>query len=622
MLLLLGLSTVSLSTVSSGQNAPATNTPDSATASTKISQPIDQPTTRDIKKAEKLFQHALRLHSSGQLSEALDTLETSRELNPAEPVYSTTEEFVRQQMVTKHLESGNQLLQEHHKIEAMAEFREALGLDPSSALAEQMLRESSGLDRPQPSVALQPLTFAPEAQLDPKPGRQKFSFRGNSRDLLQLVARSFGLTIAFDDSMVNRNVRFDIEDVDFWAALAAARRLTHTFVVPLSATEMLIANDTQDVRRRLERMSLRTFYYPEASSPQDLQEVVTLIRTLFDVRFVITNPGSSTVTVRAPARVLDAVEQLIDDLSAGRPQVMLEVQAIQVDESMSRQIGIGLPLQFKLFNINTELRNATSGANQALINQFLATGNINPADVVALLALLATQQQQQQSGTQSPLLQPFTTFGGGQTRTGIGLPPLSAHFQFNRSLFSSLQKTTIRAEQGHAANFHVGDRFPVPTSSFAPLLNIPSLPAALQSRVNNLQPIIPSYSYEDLGITLKMTPNVNAASEVILQLEINLKLLGATSFNNIPTISNREYKGTISTRDGQTSVIAGSISGSEVNTISGVPGISKVPVIGLATGVRNKQMSTNQLLLLITPHVVRAQRQPGSATETYMDGGN
>ena len=119
-----------------------------------------------------------------------------------------------------------------------------------------------------------------------------------------------------------------------------------------------------------------------------------------------------------------------------------------------------------------------------------------------------------------------------------------------------------------------------------------------------------------------MTPQVNAASDVVLQVELNLKSLGATVFNNIPVISNREYKGTISTRDGQTSVIAGSISGSEVNTVSGVPGISRVPGIGLAASVRNKQSSSSQLLLLVTPHVVRAQRPPGQATETYLDGGN
>jgi general secretion pathway protein D len=343
-----------------------------------------------------------------------------------------------------------------------------------------------------------------------------------------------------------------------------------------------------------------------------------LIRILFDVSHVLASPGSSTITVRAPARTLDAVERLIGDFSAGRPQVMLEIQAIQVDDSLSRELGIALPLQFKFFNINTELRNAISPANQAIINQFLNTGQINPADAAALLALLAAQQ----SGTQSPLLQPFTTFGGGRTRTGVGLPPLSAHFKFSHSMFSSLQKSTVRAEQGHVANFHVGERYPVPTSAFAPLLNLPSLPSSLRNSSTNLQPLIPSYTYEDLGVTLKLTPQVNALSEVSLQDELNLKSLGAVSFNGIPVISNREYKGTISTRDGQTSVIAGSISGSEVKSVVGAPGISRVPGLGLAASVRSKDVSSSQILLLITPYVLRGPPSREHATETFMEGGN
>ena len=83
----------------------------------------------------------------------------------------------------------------------------------------------------------------------------------------------------------------------------------------------------------------------------------------------------------------------------------------------------------------------------------------------------------------------------------------------------------------------------------------------------------------------------------------------------VPAVAGR-------TRDGQTSVLAGSISGSEVNTISGMPGISRVPGIGLATSVHGKDSSTSQILLLITPHVVRAPHQKPQATETYLDGSN
>src|SRR4051794_2582810 len=180
--------------------------------------PAQPPRVRksDANKAEQLFQRALRLQSSGKMSEALDAAEGSRELNPEVPAYASAAEFIRQQIVSRHLERGNQLLEHDRKIEAMAELRQALVLDPTNALAAQMLRESSGLDRPQPAVSLEPLGIQSEPQLDPKPGRQNFHLRGSSRDLFQAIGKAFGLIVTFDDSVVIRQVRFEVENVDFW----------------------------------------------------------------------------------------------------------------------------------------------------------------------------------------------------------------------------------------------------------------------------------------------------------------------------------------------------------------------------------------------------------------------
>src|SRR5712672_188203 len=109
LLLLLGSSTVS-----AGQDASG-----SAPPSRSVSK-------SDAKKAEQLFQRALRLQADGNTPAALTTAESSRELNPEQPAYASTAEFIRQQMVSKYLERGNQMMENDQRIEAMAEFRQAL----------------------------------------------------------------------------------------------------------------------------------------------------------------------------------------------------------------------------------------------------------------------------------------------------------------------------------------------------------------------------------------------------------------------------------------------------------------------------------------------------------------
>jgi len=371
---------------------------------------------------------------------------------------------------------------------------------------------------------------------------------------------------------------------------------------------MVIAADTQDAHRRLDHMSLRSFYIPTAGSPQDFQEIVNLIRTMLDVRFISANPTSSTLTVRAPRQSLEAAAQMIENLSEGRPQVLLEIRAMQMSEQKSQQLGISLPLQFTMFNLNSELRALGPNA-QDLINRFNA-GTLTASDLAAAQAALAASQN-------SPLTKGFATFGGGQTRFGVVIPPATAQFNYNDSVFSTLQHMTLRAEQGHPATFRVGDRFPVITGTFASTINVP-LPPSI--RATALQPITPSFAYEDLGITLKATPQVDGNSDVTMQLELAIRALGAVQFNNIPTITNREYKGTITVRDGETSVMAGSVDLTETKTLSGMPWASLVPGLRYAVSTTDKQRSASELLLLITPHVISAKRDKDAKTEKYLDG--
>jgi general secretion pathway protein D len=590
-------------------DAPAKASKTESAAPAKASQAERAaPTKADIKKSAKLFKHALRLHAeAGKLPEALEALEESTALNPSEPTYATTREYVKQELVAKHLDRGNQLADQNRRVEASAEFREALALDPSNTFAEQRLRDIWPAPEPAKTTPVA-FEYASEPELTPKPGKQNFAFRGDSRQLWQNIGRAFGIDVVFDESFASRPVRFEVGELDFNTAMQIARKVTHAFVLPMTPTQMVVAADTQDVHRRLDHMSLRSFYIPTAGSPQDFQEIVNLIRTMLDVRFISANPTSSTLTVRAPKQSLEAAAQMIENLAEGRPQVMLDIRALQFSQNKAQQIGVGLPLQFSIFNLNTELRALGPNA-QDLINKFNA-GTLTAADLAAAQAALAANQN-------SPLTKGFATFGGGQSRFGVVVPPASVQFNMTDSSFTSLQHMSLRAEQGHPATFRVGDRFPVITGTFASILSVP-LPSTVPSTA--LQPITPSFAYEDLGISLKATPQVNGNSEVTLQLELAIKALGAIQFNSIPTISNREYKGTITVRDGETTVMAGSIDQTETRSLSGMPWVSLIPGLGRAVSTTNKQSTTNQLLLLITPHVISAKRDKDAKTEKYLDG--
>ena len=129
-----------------------------------------------------------------------------------------------------------------------------------------------------------------EVRVVPNPALHEFHFRGDSHALLTQVAGAYGVTAEFDESVHTRRVHFDIESVDFYAAMRAACDVTGAFWVPLSEKQIYLARDNPENHRQFDHMGLRTFYLPGATTPQELNEMTTLLRTIFDIRFVAQQP--------------------------------------------------------------------------------------------------------------------------------------------------------------------------------------------------------------------------------------------------------------------------------------------------------------------------------------------
>ena len=91
-----------------------------------------------------------------------------------------------------------------------------------------------------------------------------------------------------------------------------------------------------------------------------------------------------------------------------------------------------------------------------------------------------------------------------------------------------------------------------------------------------------------------------------MQLEILFRALGGTSLNGVPVISNREYKGGIALKEGEPAVVAGMVTKTEQKSLSGLPGFSKIPGLRSLAAENSKQEEDDELLIVITPHVVRA----------------
>jgi type II secretory pathway component GspD/PulD (secretin) len=370
--------------------------------------------------------------------------------------------------------------------------------------------------------------------------------------------------------------------------------------VARTANQVLVASDTPAKRRDFEPYVLKTYYLTNISSPQELQDMVNLLRTVFEVRFLVPQPSNNSIEIRAPQATLEAIDKFLPTLSPRQPEVVFDVEVFEVNRSLLQNIGVDLPLQFQVFNIGAAAIAALNSPSvQNLINQLLANGGT--IDPNALAGLVGQLQNQQLS---SLLQNPIATFGGGLTLFGVSVPPATVNFSRNESRATSIEHTTLRAQQGNAANLHIGTRLPVLTQSFTSGVQLGGIPGATVGQISG---VVPGFQYEDLGMTVKATPAIHGTDSVTLNLEMTVKTAGAQQFNGVPVIQNREYKGYIRVRDGESTVMAGMVSRSESRAIRGLPGLANVPLLGQTVGTLSRNDTDSELLVIITPHIISAR---------------
>lgn len=612
--------TVQPSSPAHSDSQPAASQPDSP--QTGAQQPAPQtpsgeslavlPTVskREAAEAHRQFEAGVKLKKKGQLDDAFAKFASAAELDPTNVNYVTAREFLREELAMQALRRGNKAMLDQNDVVAMGEFRRALQYDPTNDYALQRLRDSMP-EKTDPDKALTVVERSTPIELRPNPQHHDFHFRGDSRELITEVTRAYGITAEFDDSFKSRHVWFDIQDVNFATAVEAAGEVTKSFYVALSPTQIYFAADTAENRRQFERFGLETFQVPDLTD-QELTELTNILRLILGLHYINSDKAQSTITIRAELPALHAAEEIVRSLTTGRPEVLLDMRVYAVSTSFARSLGTALPTQFTLFNISPALLGGLGASSQNLINQLISSGGINQANSTAISALLG---QLANSSTSSILSQPFVIFGGGLTLFGLngGATGITPTFSLNESDIRELDHVILRASHNDPAVMKVGERYPIVNATFAPIYNSSSIASVIGNQ-SYIAPV-PSFNFEDLGINLKATPWIHGTDEVSMKLELQIRSLGTSTNNGIPIINNREYTGMITTKNGESSVVTGLIDMEDSRAVNGYPFFGEVPVLNYAAALHNKNLMEDELLVVITPHILRAADQTSYAVE-------
>jgi type II secretory pathway component GspD/PulD (secretin) len=406
-----------------------------------------------------------------------------------------------------------------------------------------------------------------------------------------------------------------LDGASFEEATRALALVTNCFYVPMDAHGVVVAADTRDKRQRFTPQELETVYMGGLSD-DDLTQVETLAKNVFNVPEVKADPSAHAITLRAPASSLIAFNATMRDLLNGRSQVLLDVRLIQVAHTSTRNTGAQLPQTMTAFNVYAEEQSILN-ANQSLVQEIISSGLASANDPLAILAILIASGQV----SSSLLSSGFATFGGGLTESAIAPGTAALNLSLNTSDSRELDQIQLRLQDGEEGTLKLGEKYPIQTSSYSSLspsaLNIPGLTGAgssssLSSLLSSLSsvPNVPMVQYEDLGLTLKATPRVLRNGDVALSVEMKLDALSGTFIDGNPVLDNRAYTGVVMVKEGEAAVVATEVDKSQSLAISGTPGLSEIPGMNDLTS-KDLEKNYATIVIVMTPHVVRGAQAAG-----------
>jgi general secretion pathway protein D len=537
-------------------------------------------------KAKSLYNQGQDAEARQNYEAAYDLYRQAYELKPKDLRYRATYERVKFLAAASHVHRG-QLLRDSGKLDdAMAEFKKAADIDPSSFIAKQEIRRTQQMidaasgAAPQSSVrppgqmrkrmeaAGGPVELAPISNV---PITLKLT--EDTKVIYDTVGKLAGINVLFDPDYTSRRIRIELNGVTLNEALEIVALESKTFWRPVTPNTIFVAADTPAKRKEVEQSVIKTFYLSNVSTPQELQDMVNAMRQILEIARIQQLPTQNAIVVRGTPDQIALATKLIDDLDKSKSEVVVEVAIMQVSRNKAKTYGINPPTSATVTlqpNVNTTTP-SSSGSNSTSSS----TNTSNSINLNRLGNLNATDFQ-------------------------VTIPSATASLLFSDSDTKIIQNPQIRAVDGQKASLKIGERVPVATGSFQPGIG----GVGINPLVNT------QFQYLDVGVNIDITPHVHAGREVTLKVAMDVSsVTGQSNIGGIsqPIIGQRKIEHEIRLKEGEVNLLGGILEDSTTKALSGIPWLSSVPLLKYMFSQTNTTHNENEIVLALVPHIVRGQ---------------
>lgn len=393
----------------------------------------------------------------------------------------------------------------------------------------------------------------------PVPITLKFN-QTSLQTILDTLAKLAGVNVLYDQDYRDKKADVNLTGVTFQEALDRITAVNRLFYKVLDLNTLIVVPETPAKRRTYDEQVLRTFYLQNA----DAAETLNLVKTLSGITKALANKELQSISVLGTPDKVALAERVVQANDKAKGEVMIEIAILDVSSSKLKEYGLRLS-QYEASATFSPTGNSGETAGGLTTVRAHVLSSLNLADFVVSI--------------------PSSVF---------------AKFLQNDGNSRILAAPRLRAAEGKKTSLKIGQEVPVPVTTFQ----------ATQTAGSTFSPAT-SFQYRNVGVNLDITPKVNPSGDISLELTAEFSLLGqpvTLSGQTLPTFLTRNVTGVLRLRDGETSLIGGLVQRSETDTFEGILGLQSIPVLNKVFTSRTKESKENEILISITPHILRAPK--------------
>jgi general secretion pathway protein D len=571
------------------------------------------------------FNKAQKLEQQGKMDEAVLKYAEAAAANPDMAEYRVRFLTASNEAAKVHLKKGEENMSANKFEDALREFQTAYALDPSLALAGQMIEQATklknmvmflrdGEEFEKDRKLREALgSFKKALELDPgnveakeavarlskirktkiegyelnlkstKPITLKFK-DAKIKEVFNILTQLSGINFVFDEGVKDQGVSIFLENATFQQALEILTGINKLEGKVLNESTIIIYPNTPEKKKQYEELKVETFLLNKL----DAKKAINLIRTMMPTKKIYVNEDANALVIRDTPESIEVARKILDANDIPDAEVVLDVEVVEISKDKMDNFGLVLS-QYAV-----SLAAAQNGSSS-----FLSDTLVPPTT--------STTTSSTSSATVNNLLNFFSYRG----YNGFMTVP-NATFNFAKTLTNgeTLANPKIRVKNREKSKFNVGTRVPITTTSS---------PVGGGISVN--------VQYVDVGVKVNAEPTVQMNNDISIKLSLEVSTIvgqqtvgGTNAPTTVVTIGTRNLDTVLSLKDGETSIIGGLIQDTKSTNKTKISFLGDIPIIGSLLSNTNKTGSKDELLLSITPHIVRGITVPDSDVASFWSG--